>query len=159
MAAGDRAQSPAPNQTVHTQSQSDARGSAGAFSSTSGAKGAEVSGAGGNNAAVVKGPGGDVYAGADGNVYKKTSDGWSKYDNGSWNAAQKPSGSQSNAAAAQRTTAPRTAASAGAENTRQLDQDRQARTQGAQRQQQFNASRTNAQGSRSAAGRSGSALR
>ncbi|MEO8346850.1 MAG: hypothetical protein ABI607_14255, partial [Betaproteobacteria bacterium] len=39
-----------PNQTVHTQSQSNAQGSAGSFSSSTGAKGAGVSGAGGNSA-------------------------------------------------------------------------------------------------------------
>ncbi len=148
-----------PSQTVHTQSQSNARGSAGSFTSTSGAKGAGVSGAGGNSAGVVKGPGGDVYAGADGNVYKKTSDGWSKYDDGSWNPVQKPSGSQASSTAAQRSTTSRTAATAGNENAKQLDQDRQARTQGAQRQQQFNASRAAAQGSRGTAARSGAARR
>ncbi len=61
-----------PNQTVHTQSQSNAQGSAGSFSSSSGAKGAGVTGAGGNSAGAVKTAGGNVYAGADGNVYKKT---------------------------------------------------------------------------------------
>lgn len=79
-----------PNQTVHTQSQSNAQGSAGSFTSSSGAKGAGVSGAGGNSAGVVKTSGGDVYAGADGNVYKKTDDGWQKYDDGSWNNVDKP---------------------------------------------------------------------
>ena len=79
-----------PNQTVHTQSQSNAQGSAGSFSSSSGAKGAGVSGAGGNSAGAVKTASGDVYAGADGNVYKKTDDGWQKYDNGSWNSVDKP---------------------------------------------------------------------
>ncbi|MEO8509478.1 MAG: hypothetical protein ABI593_17765, partial [Betaproteobacteria bacterium] len=43
-----------PNQTVHTQSQSNAQGAAGSFSSSSGAKGAGVSGAGGNSAGAVK---------------------------------------------------------------------------------------------------------
>ena len=80
-----------PNQTVHTQSQSDSRGSAGSFSSSTGAEGVGVSGANGNRAGVVKGAEGDVYAGADGNVYKKTSDGWERYDDGSWNSVQKPS--------------------------------------------------------------------
>ena len=80
-----------PNQTVHTQSQSNAQGSAGSFTSSSGAKGAGVSGAGGNSAGAVKTSGGDVYAGADGNVYKKTDSGWQKYDNGSWNQVQSPS--------------------------------------------------------------------
>ncbi len=86
-----------PNQTVHTQSQSNARGSAGSFSSSSGAKGAGVSGAGGNSAGAVKTAGGDVYAGADGNVYKKTDSGWQKYDNGSWNSVDKPSTQRSSA--------------------------------------------------------------
>jgi len=84
-----------PNQTVHTQSQSDARGSAGSFTSSSGAKGAGVSGAGGNSAGVVKGAGGDVYAGADGNVYKKTDSGWEKYNDGGWAPVQKPANAQS----------------------------------------------------------------
>src|SRR5262245_33305886 len=83
-----------PNQTVHTQSQSDARGSAGSFSSSTGAKGAGVSGAGGNSAGVVKGAGGDVYAGADGNVYKKTDNGWEKYNNGGWAPVQQPTAGQ-----------------------------------------------------------------
>jgi hypothetical protein len=75
---------------VHTQSRSNAQGSAGSFSSSTGAKGAGVSGAGGNSAGAVKTAGGDVYAGADGNVYKKTSSGWEKYDNGSWSQVQSP---------------------------------------------------------------------
>jgi hypothetical protein len=99
-----------PNQTVHTQSQSNAQGSAGSFSSSSGAKGAGVSGAGGNSAGAVKTSGGDVYAGADGNVYKKTDSGWQKYDNGSWNNVQKPAGTatRSSTASATQTGAART---------------------------------------------------
>jgi hypothetical protein len=79
-----------PNQTVHMQSQSSAQGSAGSFTSSSGAKGAAVSGAGGNTAGAVKTASGNVYAGADGNVYKKTDSGWEKYDNGSWSSVQRP---------------------------------------------------------------------
>jgi hypothetical protein len=79
-----------PTQTIHTQSQSNARGSAGSFSSSTGAEGAGVHGAGGNNAGAVKTASGQVYAGADGNVYKKTDNGWEKYNNGSWNPVQKP---------------------------------------------------------------------
>ena len=90
-----------PNQTVHTQSQSNAQGSAGSFSSSTGAKGAAVSGAGGNTAGAVKTAGGDVYAGADGNVYKKTSNGWEKYDNGSWSPVQPPRGASGQSASGQ----------------------------------------------------------
>ena len=95
-----------PNQTVHTQSQGDARGSVGSFSSSSGARGAGFSGADGNRGGVVQGAGGDVYAGADGNIYKKTDDGWQKYTgtggSGTWqpvepgqNASQARSGASS----------------------------------------------------------------
>src|SRR5262249_21631913 len=80
-----------PNQTVHTQSQTGPNGSAGKFSSSTGAEAAPVHGADGNNAGVVKGAGGNVYAGADGNVYKKTDDGWEKYNDGSWSPVQTPS--------------------------------------------------------------------
>jgi hypothetical protein len=81
-----------PNQTIHTQSQSNARGSAGSFTSSSGAEGAGVKGSGGNSAGAVKTASGNVYAGADGNVYKKTDNGWEKYNDGSWTPVQKPSG-------------------------------------------------------------------
>ncbi len=103
-----------PNQTVHTQSRSNAQGSAGSFTTSSGARGAGASGAGGNRGGVVQTSGGDVYAGADGNVYKKTDSGWQKYDNGSWNDVNKPQGernAQSATASQQRTGAQ---ASAGA---------------------------------------------
>jgi hypothetical protein len=174
-----------PNQTVHTQSRSGAQGSAGSFASTSGAKGAAVSGAGGNTAGAVKTAGGDVYAGADGNVYKKTSDGWQKYDNGSWNSVQKPAqqnaagarasaqtsaeaGSAARAAptasgagiapneraAGESASVQRTAAASGGgregfDGMGQLEGDRQARTMGAERHQQFQG------GSRGFAGRGG----
>jgi hypothetical protein len=145
-----------PNQTVNTSSRSNANGSAGQFHSTSGAEGAGVHGAGGKNAGVAKGANGDVYAGADGNVYKHTSSGWSKYDNGSWNPVTKPtnpnSGSQSNnLGSSQKGTGSggqqrkRAGQSQGGSqsgvgssaSTRQLDQDRYARTEGQQRQQRF----------------------
>jgi hypothetical protein len=85
------------NKTVTTQHQSNAQGTAGSFQSSTGAQGAGVKGAGGNSAGVAKTASGDVYAGADGNVYKKTSDGWSKYNDGSWTPVQPPTNSKSNA--------------------------------------------------------------
>ncbi len=87
-----------PSQTINTRSGSNASGSAGAFSSSTGAVGAGVHGAGGNSAGVVKGGGGNVYAGADGNVYRHTSSGWSSWNNGSWQPVQPPT----NAAAGNR---------------------------------------------------------
>jgi hypothetical protein len=151
-----------PNQTVHTQSQSDARGSAGSFTSTSGAEGAGVRGAGGNSAGAVKTSGGNVYAGADGNVYKKTDSGWEKYGgSGSWSQVQTPAaGSASKGAAgADARTAPQErpgaagSTSMGAESGmrgrfsgegggggfQQLEQDHSARFGGAERQRQYGA--------------------
>lgn len=121
-----------PNQTVHTQSQGDARGTAGSFSSSTGAEGAGVHGAGGNNAGAVKTSGGDVYAGADGNVYKKSDSGWEKYDDGSWNPVQKPDNPAGGRAEGNRSSA----------TSGQLDHDFQARQGGAQRQQRFGEGRS-----------------
>jgi hypothetical protein len=86
------------NKTVNTQHQTNAQGSAGSFKSSTGAEGAGVKGAGGNSAGVAKSASGDVYAGANGNVYKHTSDGWSEWNNGSWNPVTPPDkNSQQNA--------------------------------------------------------------
>ena len=109
-----------------------------------------------------------MYAGADGDVYKKTSDGWEKYDNGSWNKVQKPSTAQKTSAATQprpstqgrastaaqprastqgtragatERTSSGVAQAGGAGHFAQLEQDRQARLGGAQRQQQFSEGR------------------
>lgn len=167
-----------PNQTVHTQSQSNANGSAGSFSSSSGAKGAGVSGAGGNSAGAVKTAGGDVYAGADGNVYRKTDDGWQKYNDGSWNSVNKPTTQNANArtttgaqqptaaaqrgsgqAAEQRGAAQARAGEGGFEGMGQLEQDRGARMQGGMRQQQFEQSREGFARGGAAAGRAGGGFR
>lgn len=75
--------------TVYTQHQSNANGTAASFNSTTGAKGAGVSTANGKTGAA-KTANGDMYAGHDGNVYKNTGDGWQKYDNGSWTPVQPP---------------------------------------------------------------------
>ncbi|MBV9653739.1 MAG: hypothetical protein JOZ42_04155 [Acetobacteraceae bacterium] len=121
-----------PGQTVHTESGSNAQGSAGAFRSTTGAAGAGVHGANGNSAAVARGAGGNVYAGANGNVYRHTSDGWSKWNDGSWNQVQKPntngtrSGQYGQAGGFGST-----------EEGNQLERDRTARTQGSGQQRQF----------------------
>jgi len=180
-----------PNQTVHTQSQSNARGSTGSFTSSSGAEGAGARGAGGNSAGVVKTSGGDVYAGADGNVYKKTDSGWEKYDNGSWNSVDKPTSQKSSSSSqnlsgetqrfggqssttearqsnpagstgregAQRSSAEGASRFGGeggrSEGFGQLEQDREARTMGAQRQQHVGATR----GGGGFAGRGGGGFR
>ena len=128
-----------PNQTVHTASGSNARGSAGAFQSSTGAEGAGVHGANGRNAGVVKGAGGNVYAGADGNVYRHDSDGWSKMNNGSWQPVNRPTGSGTGSmqgtARSDRLGAPASNGSIGAGQcsrgqSSQLEQDRFARERG-----------------------------
>lgn len=78
------------NQTVNTQHQTNSQGSAGSFKSSTGAEGAGVKGANGNSAGVAKSASGNVYAGANGNVYKHTSDGWSQWNDGSWNPVTPP---------------------------------------------------------------------
>jgi hypothetical protein len=80
-----------PNKTVSTQSRSNAQGTAGSFSSSTGAQGAGYHNrATGNSGAVVQGANGDVYAGRDGNVYQHTDSGWSKWNNGGWTSVQPP---------------------------------------------------------------------
>lgn len=174
-----------PNQTVHTQSASNAYGSAGSFSSTSGAKGAAVSGADGNTAGAVKTSSGNVYAGADGNVYKKTDDGWEKYDNGSWNQVQKPANetqqqqqrasTQSTAQSTSQSTAQGSAQSSGqsaaqsgqqrsneasrSDSSGQLDQDHNARTQGGDRQRQWDSESRNRESGGGERSRSGGGSR
>ncbi|HEY5301988.1 MAG TPA: hypothetical protein VIJ55_15030 [Acetobacteraceae bacterium] len=125
-----------PNATVNTRSASNANGSAGGFKSSTGAEGAGVHGAKGNNAGVVKGANGNVYAGADGNVYRHTSSGWTKYNDGSWNPVQKPT--QPSRGAANTTTRPSSSyRPADSSSYGQLEQDRQARSFGAEQQQRF----------------------
>jgi hypothetical protein len=152
-----------PTQTIHTQSQSGAAGSAGSFTSSSGARGGAVSGAGGNTAGAVKTAGGNVYAGADGNVYKKTDSGWEKYDSGSWNPVQKPANTGTAQSSASRSTAQSTSARSGDfrsgaetggrfEGLSQLEQDHNARMTGGARQQQFESMRGGLQGRGAARG-------
>jgi hypothetical protein len=144
-----------------------------------------VSGAGGNSAGAVKTAGGDVYAGADGNVYKKTSSGWEKYDNGSWSQVQQPKDSanrqssqgnlsgqtQSRASQASDTRTAQQSNLSGqtergqgfrseggtsrTEGFGQLEQDREARMGGGQRQRDFQSMR----GGGGFAGRGGGGFR
>jgi hypothetical protein len=90
-----------PNGTVHTQSGSNANGSAAKFSASNGAYGGSMhNAANGNNTSAMKAANGDVYAGHNGNVYQHSSSGWSQYNDGSFKpvtppAAPKPSANPS----------------------------------------------------------------
>lgn len=120
-----------PNQTVHTQSSSNARGSVGSFSSSTGAEGAGYhSRVTGNSGGVVKGSNGDVYAGRDGNVYKHTDTGWSKWSNGGWSPVQHGSNG-GRVYGGSRTGATRGGIDSG--SYQQLEQDRLGRQAGAGR--------------------------
>ncbi len=84
------------DQTIHTQSGSNASGSAGGFSSSTGAAGAGYhSNITGNSGGAVQTKNGDVYAGHDGNVYQHTDSGWSRWSNGGWTPVQPPAASAS----------------------------------------------------------------
>jgi hypothetical protein len=140
-----------PGDAVETGSRSGAQGSVAGFRSTTGAKGAAFKGAGGQTGGVVKGAGGNVYAGADGNVYRHSGDSWSKWENSSWNTVQPPTRSQNLQAQSgegRRGSGMQSRsqgelsgrrATASTADLGQLNQDRFARTQGFQRQQDFGA--------------------
>ncbi len=128
-----------PNQTVNTQSRSNANGRAGGFDSSTGAKGAGYQNAvTGGSGGAVKTQNGDVYAGHDGNVYKHTDSGWEKYTGGGgWNPVQPPARPSGN------TTPPATGGNLGGAagngsqrqdfdrgNYQQLEQDRLGRQAG-----------------------------
>jgi hypothetical protein len=125
-----------PNQTVHTQSGSNAHGSAGSFSSSTGAEGAGYHNrATGSSGGAVKTSSGDVYAGRDGNVYQHTDSGWSKWNNGGWSSVQPPANSGTRQPGAtqggsgnSQTASRRSTAESG--NYQQLEQDRLGRQAG-----------------------------
>jgi hypothetical protein len=145
-----------PSQTVNTQSASNARGSAGAFQSSTGAQGAGYRGVNGNSGGAVRTQNGDVYAGHDGNAYQHTSSGWSQWSNGGWQPVNPPSSTgtrqQATTTPASTQTRSPTMQSQGATanqmprqgrqsmdgaSFQQLEQDRQARTAGSQRFNSF----------------------
>ena len=75
--------------TAYTQHYTTDKGTVGSVKTSTGGKAVGVSTDHGKTV-VGKTGGGDMYASHDGNVYKKTDSGWQKYENGSWNNAQKP---------------------------------------------------------------------
>ncbi|MFO0783501.1 MAG: hypothetical protein U0636_07440 [Phycisphaerales bacterium] len=83
------------------------------------------------------------YAGHDGNVYKNTGDGWEKYDNGSWNQVQKPSGSNASSSSW-----------ADHDNTSSLNKDAWSRNYGNGGSSGWNGDRSNGGGGWGGSGRS-----
>jgi hypothetical protein len=127
-----------PNQTVNTASGANSRGAAGGFSSSTGAAGAGAHSATGNNAAIGRSASGDIYAGADGNAYKHTSNGWSKWENGSWQPVQTPSKSGASSSSwrqnwQNRMSGSSTPGANSRSNMQRLNQDRAARSGGGAR--------------------------
>src|SRR5262245_61128669 len=148
-----------PGGVAQRASRTTDQGTIAGFRSTTGARGIGVEGAGGQSAGIARGAGGNIYAGKDGNVYRRTTNGWSQWNDGSWNQIQSQPHTQarnpqaaSGAGGLQNPLAGRSqgelssqhAATYTADFT-QLNQDHQARMQGAQRQQDFNAWRTSGQ--------------
>jgi hypothetical protein len=74
---------------AHTAHYSDSRGTAAAFETSTGAKGAGVSTQYGSTA-VAKDAENNMYAAHDGNVYKTDGDSWQTYEDGSWQTVEDP---------------------------------------------------------------------
>jgi hypothetical protein len=93
------------------------------------------------NAAIGRTGTGDVYAGRDGNVYRNQGGSWQKYGDGGWSNADRPVGTtgQVGGRAAQSGLSRDTAT--------QLNQDRSARRDGAQRTRDFNSAGRSGSGS------------
>jgi hypothetical protein len=113
-------------------------------------EGAAVSRRGpGGSGFVAAGEGGNVYAGQDGNVYRRQDGSWQKYENGNWGTPAAPYSGQGATQAKER------AAAAGTTGQRaidpstygQLERDRGARAEGAQRTRDYGSYRSG--GSRS----------
>jgi hypothetical protein len=109
-------------------------------------------GSGGGEALTRRGPqggsaigrtaGGDVYAGRDGNVYRNQGGSWQKFENGAWSNAERPvgtAGSQARDRAAQ--------AGVSRDTIGQLNTDRGARIDGAQRTRDLGRARSSGSGS------------
>ncbi len=92
------------NQSATMGHYSTANGTVAGISGSEGGKAAGVNTKHGNSAAG-KTASGNMYAEHDGNVYKNTGNGWQKYDNGSWNSADKPQPNWQGAESSQQRTA------------------------------------------------------
>ena len=77
-----------------------------------------------------------MYAGRDGNVYRNDGSGWQQYDKGGWNNAERPAGTSGQRATAADNAGAQARASQASLNASmqdQLNRDRAARDEGAQR--------------------------
>lgn len=130
-------------ETAYTQHYSTAQGTTGSVQTSSGGKAAASKTEYGSTAAG-KTASGNMYAGHDGNVYKNTGSGWEKYDNGSWNAVQKPTTptgtTQQKAAPSQASSSQQHASSehsGGSSQMESLEKEAQNRERGAQQSERF----------------------
>jgi hypothetical protein len=108
--------------------------------STSGGEAFSRRGPGGSTT-VGRTSGGDVYAGHDGSIYRNQGGTWQKYSNGGWSNAERPTGTsgQVRDRAAQ--------SGLNRDTVGQLNQDRNARIDGAQRTSDFNRAARSGSGS------------
>ena len=84
------------NKSAYTQHYSNANGTVGSIQGSQGGAAAGASTKYGDTA-VGKTSSGNMYAAHDGNVYKNTGNGWSSYDNGSWNPVNSSKNAQNQA--------------------------------------------------------------
>jgi hypothetical protein len=93
------------------------------------------------NTAIGRTGAGDVYAGRDGNAYRNQGGSWQKYDNGGWSNVDRPVGTagQARDRAAQ--------SGLNRDTATQLNRDRGARMDGAQRTRDFNSAGRSGSGS------------
>ena len=149
--------------TVSSSTQRSGTSSASKIESSSGAQAASVS-QGATRTTVAQSASGDLYAGQNGNVYKKTDEGWSNYQDGSWQSVDTPTRPQGAPQSAQTSTGTmqsstreqgsmstqaRTNQASGSRDMSQLNRDYSARQTGSR---QF-ASRGGLQGGRRPRGR------
>jgi hypothetical protein len=109
-------------------------------------------GSGGGEAITRSGPSGtggvartgsgDVYAGRDGNVYRNNGSGWQKWDNGSWNSANRPTPQNRATPSTGQNRATPSTGDRSDPTANQLDRDRAARREGQSRTRDFGNARS-----------------
>jgi len=164
---------------VHTGHYTDSRGTIAGYETSDGGKGGRVVTDRGSTT-IAKDADNNKYAAHDGNVYKNDGDSWQKYEDGSWQTVEKPVATDEQKAQAQSkaqsgrpqteqrkeagatigANRPTVSSTTGSKNYSQLEQERRARTDSAQRQKNYNSWKKSSQTSRgSTSGSRGSTRR
>lgn len=126
--------------TIETETTRDGTGRRTSFETSEGTSGV-VAGRGQQRTALAQTESGDLYAARDGNVYRKSDDGWSRHDNGSWETISMPNRATDSSARSSGVSDDRRSASSAyrggtgfdADRYRSLDHDYLARQRGMSR--------------------------